>query len=209
MNINILGTICWVSRSGYTGEDGFELSIPNNVAEKIVLEILKDERVRPIGLGARDSLRLEAGLCLYGHDLNEKTTPIEASLGWAIHKARRKGGERAGGFPGETKIFNQLESGTVKKRIGLEPVGRGLVREGSQVFSDLECQTIIGHVSSGGFSPVLQRPVSVAFVNSDWAKIGTEVFVNLRGKVISAFITKLPFVENRYRYRERKSNEIH
>ncbi len=199
LSINILGVQCWVSRSGYTGEDGFELSIPNGDVQKVFLELLRDRNVMAAGLGARDSLRLEAGLCLYGQDLTETKTPIEASLSWAIHRSRRNGG-----FPGEKIILDQLSGFVPQKRVGLAPIGRAPIREGCEIFSDLSGSNQIGQVTSGGFSPTLNKPISIAFVKAEWARIGTEVSVSLRGKRTPALIRALPFVESNYRYKERK-----
>ena len=152
---SIAGAECWVSRSGYTGEDGFEISMPSSAAESITRSILSKQEVEFIGLGARDSLRLEAGLCLYGHDIDEATTPVEASLTWAIQKARRAHGERAGGFMGSEIISQQLEEGTDKKRVGFLPQTRAPMREGVEIFATETSKNVIGKITSGGFGPTV------------------------------------------------------
>ncbi|WP_277343846.1 glycine cleavage T C-terminal barrel domain-containing protein, partial [Pseudomonas viridiflava] len=155
---------CYVSRSGYTGEDGYEISVPSDKAEALARRLLEEPEVAPIGLGARDSLRLEAGLCLYGHDMNTDTSPIEASLLWAISKVRRADGARAGGFPGAEQIFAQQQAGVDKKRVGLVPQERTPVREGTHIV-DAE-DTVIGTVCSGGFGPSLGGPLAMAYLDS-------------------------------------------
>src|ERR1700760_1347313 len=154
----VAGHDCFVSRSGYTGEDGFEISVPAEQAEQLARLLLTDEDVLPIGLGARDSLRLEAGLCLFGHDIDASTTPVEAALEWSIQKSRRKGGARAGGFAGADKILGQLDSGAPYRRVGLKTEGRAPVREGAQLFADAASTTPIGKITSGGFGPRLNAP---------------------------------------------------
>ena len=149
----LAGLDCFVSRSGYTGEDGFEISLPAEAAEDLAKALLADASVLPIGLGARDSLRLEAGLCLYGHDLDRATTPVEGALEWSIQKSRRKGGARPGGFPGADAILNQFEHGAPRRRVGLRPEGRAPVREGAALFADDTSSQPIGTVTSGGFGP--------------------------------------------------------
>ena len=198
-NINILGSTCWVSRSGYTGEDGFELSIENESVERITKEILSDSDAKLIGLGARDSLRLEAGLCLYGNELNEETTPVQASLNWAIHKERKIGGSREGGFVGANNVLRELRDGTKMKRIALLPEGRGPMREGCQIFESFDSNSAIGFVTSGGFSPTLKKPISMGYIESEFTRTGLKVFVELRGKRMIASISDLPFVSNNYK----------
>ena len=149
--VNIAGVECFVTRSGYTGEDGFEISVPVQQAEDLARTLLAQDEVAPIGLGARDSLRLEAGLCLYGHDIDSTTTPVEANLNWAIQKVRRSGGERAGGFPGADVILRQFTEGVSRKRVGIQPAGRAPVREGTELL-DNQGHTI-GNITSGGFGP--------------------------------------------------------
>src|SRR6202163_4375041 len=155
------GLDCFVSRSGYTGEDGFEISVPAERAEQLAKLLLVNGDVLPIGLGARDSLRLEAGLCLYGHDIDTTTTPVEAALEWSIQKSRRHGGARAGGFPGADRILAELEKGAGRRRVGLRPEGRAPVREGAALFADASSTEPIGKVTSGGFGPSLNAPVAM------------------------------------------------
>ena len=199
--IKLFEADCWVSRSGYTGEDGFELSIPNDDVIRIVDEILSSQSVWPIGLGARDSLRLEAGLCLYGNELNDRTTPVEASLNWAIHKTRRIVGNKQTGFIGDNVILNQLQSGSELKRVALFPKERAPIREGSKLFETMESEVSIGAVTSGGFSPTLQKPISVAYIKRSFAKIDNEIFAEVRGKRMPALVTSLPFVKTKYKLR--------
>ena len=194
--VTLQGAACYVSRSGYTGEDGFEISVPTAHAEKLARALLAEPEVEAIGLGARDSLRLEAGLCLYGHDMNEKTTPIEASLLWAISKARRADGPRAGGFPGADTIFAQQQQGVAQKRVGLLPQERTPVREGAEV---VDAQgNVIGTVCSGGFGPTLGAPLAMAYLDSAFNPIDTEVWAIVRGKRVPMKVSKLPFVAQRY-----------
>jgi aminomethyltransferase len=189
----------YATRSGYTGEDGFEISVPLEKAEEIAKALLAAEGVAPIGLGARDSLRLEAGLCLYGADLDEATTPIEADLSWAIPKARRRGGARAGGFPGEATILGELEHGPERLRAGVRPQGRAPVRAGAAIYVAASESTPIGRVSSGGFSPSLDAPISIGYLPAALAKPGTQVWLELRGQKAPAEVVALPFVSHHYR----------
>ncbi len=191
--VSIMGAECWVSRSGYTGEDGFEISVPDDAARALAEALLADETVEPIGLGARDSLRLEGGLCLYGHDIDTGTTPVEAGLQWAIQKVRRVGGTRAGGFPGEEAILGQLEGGATRKRVGLRPEGRAPMREGVTLHAT-EDGPAIGQVTSGGFGPSVNGPVAMGYVPSEFASVGTKVFGEVRGKRMPVEVVKLPFV---------------
>ena len=193
-DLDLGGIAVWASRSGYTGEDGFEISVPQDQAEALVEMLLAQEAVEPIGLGARDSLRLEAGLCLYGHDIDEGTTPTEAALNWAIQKVRRTGGARAGGFAGEALILEQLSSGASRKRVGLLPQGRAPMREGVALFDAAEGGHRIGQVTSGGFGPTVQGPVAMGYVQADHAAIGTQIWGEVRGKRLPLSIAKLPFV---------------
>lgn len=195
--VSIQGISCFVTRSGYTGEDGFEISVANADAPRLARLLLANEAVKPIGLGARDSLRLEAGLCLYGHDLNQETTPVEAALNWVIPKVRREGGARSGGFPGANRILEQLASGAATKRVGLQASGRAPVREGAQVVTADGVE--IGKVTSGGFGPTVARPVAMAYVESEYAAIGTPLFAIVRGKQLPVVVSKPQFVEQRYR----------
>ena len=197
--IKLFEADCWVSRSGYTGEDGFELSIPNDDVVRVVDEILSNESVWPIGLGARDSLRLEAGLCLYGNDLNDKTTPVEASLNWAIHKSRRIVDNKQMGFIGDKVILKQLQFGSKLKRVALFPKERAPIREGCKLFGTIESEVSIGSVTSGGFSPTLQKPISLGYINSDFAIKDNEIFAEVRGKRMRLLVTSLPFVKTKYK----------
>ena len=190
----IAGAECWVSRSGYTGEDGYELSIPVAAAETVARALLAHDDVEFIGLGARDSLRLEAGLCLYGHDINTETTPIAASLNWAIQKARRNNGTRAGGFPGADIILKQIENGASQRRVGLRPIGRAPMREGVEIFADENSANAIGQVTSGGFGPSVEGPVAMGYVDTSLAKIGTKLYGEVRGKRQPVEVSALPFV---------------
>ncbi|HLL59401.1 MAG TPA: glycine cleavage system aminomethyltransferase GcvT [Allosphingosinicella sp.] len=186
------GVTAWISRSGYTGEDGFEISVPGaNVAA--VADLLTEQpEVKPIGLGARDSLRLEAGLPLYGHDLDTTTTPVEADLGFAISKRRRE----EGGFPGWFRIARELGDGPIRRRVGLAILGRQPVREGAMVV-DAEGNEV-GKVTSGGFSPVLEAPIAMAYVPAASAEPGTSVTLAQRGKIFEAKVVPMPFVPHRY-----------
>ena len=190
----IAGAECWVSRSGYTGEDGYELSIPVAAAETVARALLAHDDVEFIGLGARDSLRLEAGLCLYGHDINTETTPTAASLNWAIQKARRNNGTRAGGFPGADVILKQIENGASQRRVGLRPIGRAPMREGVEIFADENSANAIGQVTSGGFGPSVEGPVAMGYVDTNLAKIGTKLYGEVRGKRHPVEVSALPFV---------------
>jgi aminomethyltransferase len=193
------GVECFVSRSGYTGEDGFEISVPAEAAEWLAKQLLDDTDVLPVGLGARDSLRLEAGLCLYGHDIDTTTTPVEGALEWSIQKSRRKGGTRAGGFPGADLILAQFEQGAPRRRVGLRPAGRAPVREGAPLFADAASSEAIGAVTSGGFGPSLNAPVAMGYLPSPRATPGGLVFAELRGQRLPLRISPMPFVPNTYR----------
>ena len=203
-DIVIDGIACFVTRSGYTGEDGFEISVDNRDADALARVLLAQPEVTPIGLGARDSLRLEAGLCLYGNDLDSATTPIEGSLTWAISKARRAGGERAGGFPGADRILAQLAAGTdaaadgaiARKRVGLVGVERTPVREHTTLVDAAGDQ--IGLVTSGTFGPTAERAVALGYLPLSHAAAGTEVHALVRGKPVTMRVTPTPFVPHRY-----------
>ncbi|MEP2979333.1 MAG: glycine cleavage system aminomethyltransferase GcvT [Lentilitoribacter sp.] len=188
------GMELWVSRSGYTGEDGYEISIPSDDASAFVSKLAADELVEPIGLGARDSLRLEGGLCLYGNDIDETTTPVEAALTWAIQKARRAGGAREGGFPGAGTILAQFENGADRKRVGLLPEGRAPMRAGTKLFASETSSDEIGEITSGGFGPSVNSPVSMGYITTEFSNEGTKVFAEVRGKRLPATIAKMPFV---------------
>lgn len=191
--MELCGATCWVSRSGYTGEDGYEISVPVESAETLANALLAHEDVEPIGLGARDSLRLEAGLCLYGHDIDSQTSPVEAGLSWAIQKARKSGGYRAGGFPGADRILTELSDGASQKRVGLKPSGRAPMREGVALFVAEDGGDQIGHITSGGFGPTVGGPVAMGYIPTELAAEGTTVYGELRGKRQPLVVTALPF----------------
>jgi aminomethyltransferase len=186
------GQSLWISRSGYTGEDGFEISVPAIAAEQLADAIVAHELAKPIGLGARDSLRLEAGLPLYGHDLDTKITPVMAGLTFAINKRRRA----EGGFPGAMRIIAELENGAVEKRVGFEIEGRQPVREGALVLDGEGNQ--VGKITSGGFSPSLQRPIAMGYVAAPFAEVGTALKLEQRGKLFDSRVVAMPFVPHRY-----------
>jgi aminomethyltransferase len=186
------GTRAWISRSGYTGEDGFEISLPAGRAEAIAELIASQPEVKPIGLGARDSLRLEAGLPLYGHDLDPETTPVEADLTFAISKRRRE----EGGFAGWHRIARELAEGPIRRRVGLAVEGRQPVREGAMVVDGEGNE--VGKVTSGGFSPTLEAPIAMAYVPAASAEPGSEVTLAQRGKLFRAKVAPMPFVPHRY-----------
>ncbi len=193
------GIDCFVSRSGYTGEDGFEISAPADRAERLAAALLDNGDVLPIGLGARDSLRLEAGLCLYGHDIDATTTPAEAALQWSVQKSRRNGGARAGGFPGADVILAQLQKGAPRRRVGLKPEGRAPVREGAPLFADGASSEQIGAVTSGGFGPSLGAPIAMGYLPTPLAADGGTVFAELRGQRLPLRVAAMPFVPNTYK----------
>ncbi|WP_373086702.1 glycine cleavage system aminomethyltransferase GcvT [Sneathiella sp.] len=190
--VEIDGVTCFVTRSGYTGEDGFEISIPNSHAVNFCRKLLAGDVVSPVGLGARDSLRLEAGLCLYGHDLTEETTPVAAGLTWAISKRRRE----EGGFPGAEIIKNEIANKPAMKRVGILPEGRAPAREHTEIADGAD--TVIGEVTSGGFSPSMETPIAMGYVPLEFAAAGTEINLLVRGKSRPAKVVKMPFVEQRY-----------
>ena len=185
------GVTIYITRSGYTGEDGFEISIPNSKVENLI-KLLIDNKVKPIGLGARDTLRLEAGLCLYGHDLSEEINPIEANLKWAIAKKRRE----EGGFNGWEKIKDILNNGCSKIRVGILPEGRIIAREGTKIFS-MESEEI-GKITSGTFGPSVNAPVAMGYINSDYSAVGNKIKIEVRGKKYDAKISALPFYKKSY-----------
>ena len=190
---------CFVSRSGYTGEDGFEISVLTKDAEELTTALLADPAVLPIGLGARDSLRLEAGLCLYGHDIDTTTTPVEGALEWSVQKSRRNGGARAGGFPGTEVILKQFETGASRRRVGFKAEGRAPVRENAALFVDHTSQEAIGIVTSGGFGPSINAPVAMGYVPSSIAAEGTTVFAEVRGQRMPMRVSSMPFVPHNYK----------
>jgi aminomethyltransferase len=195
----VAGFDCFVSRSGYTGEDGYEISVPAAHAEALARLLLTRSDVLPIGLGARDSLRLEAGLCLYGHDIDTTTSPVEAALEWSVQKSRRHGGARAGGFPGAEKILSQFEKGASRRRVGLKPEGRAPVRDGVLLFADATSTEPIGKVTSGGFGPSLNTPVAMGYLPTALSAAGTQVFAELRGQRLPLKVAATPFVQNTYK----------
>ncbi len=193
---DIDGIEAYITCSGYTGEDGFELSVPASAAESVARHLLSHEAVEAIGLGARDSLRLEAGLCLYGHELTPETTPVEACLMWSISKARRADGERAGGFPGAELIFSRQAEGVPQRRVGLQVEGKRPVREG-QLVLNAEGEEI-GSVTSACYGATLGAPIAMAYVNSEYREPGTALSVDVRGKPQPVTVTRTPFVPQRY-----------
>ncbi|WP_110665100.1 glycine cleavage system aminomethyltransferase GcvT [Salinicola halophilus] len=194
---DVMNQTLWISRSGYTGEDGFEISTPRDATDALARWLLDQPEVEPIGLGARDSLRLEAGLCLYGHDIDEATTPVEASLPWAVGKARRMGGEREAGFPGADKILHQLQAKDhPRKRVGLIGEGRAPVREGAVLFDGDDRE--VGRVTSGGFGPSVASPIAMAYVLMDVAERGTTLYAEVRGKRLPMVVSAMPFVTANY-----------
>ncbi|OHV11976.1 glycine cleavage system aminomethyltransferase GcvT [Kushneria phosphatilytica] len=195
--VEIEGVPTWVSCSGYTGEDGYELSVPKEQAETLAQRLLSFESVEPIGLGARDSLRLEAGLCLYGHDLDETTTPADANLGWAIGKARRQGGEREGGFPGADVILTQLANrDSPRLRVGLQGETRTPVREGTLLYDEADVE--IGQVTSGTFGPSVGAPIAMAYLERAWTERNQTVYAEVRGKRQPMQVSAMPFIKPRY-----------
>jgi aminomethyltransferase len=192
----LAGADCFVTRSGYTGEDGFEISVPAEHAPALARALLSHPEVRPAGLGARDTLRLEAGLCLYGHDIDETTSPIEAGLGWAIQKVRRPGGARAGGYPGADAIEAHLSAGPSVKRVGLVGLERVPVREGTAIV-DAQGHAL-GHVTSGTLAPTVDKPVAMAYLAANHAIVHHEVQARVRGKPVPMRVCPLPFTPHRY-----------
>lgn len=200
--VNVCNVPCFISRGGYTGEDGHEISIPADKAIEVCKALLKEPEVEAIGLGARDSLRLEVGLCLYGHDITEDTTPVEGALTWSIGKRRRE----EGGFPGADKILEQLNSGNIeRKRVGIIPSGRAPAREGTEILD--ENDNIIGAITSGGFGPTYGGPVAMGYVNLQNSKIGTKIYLQVRKNKLEATVASMPFVPQRY-YRKKIKGRI-
>jgi aminomethyltransferase len=192
------GADLYITRSGYTGEDGFEISVPAAQAEALARALLAQPEVQPVGLGARNSLRLEAGLCLYGNDIDTTTTPVEAALNWAMQKVRRTGGERAGGFPGAAKVLAQLDGSTppARKRVGLVALERVPVREHTELQDTAGKH--IGEVTSGLLGPSVDRPVAMGYVGAEYAAVGTRVNAIVRGKVVPMEVSALPFLPPNY-----------
>ncbi|UXU75500.1 MULTISPECIES: glycine cleavage system aminomethyltransferase GcvT [unclassified Paracoccus (in: a-proteobacteria)] len=192
------GARLWISRSGYTGEDGFEISVPEAQATALAQALLDQPEVAPIGLGARDSLRLEAGMPLYGHDMNTDTLPGEAGLGWSIPKVRRQGGAREGGFPGAEAILAELAAGPARSRQGLRPEGRAPIREGVEIFDAAQGGNLLGRVCSGGFGPSVGGPVAMAILPAGLAE-GSTLWAELRGKRLAVRVAPLPFHQPSYK----------
>jgi len=192
------GADLYITRSGYTGEDGFEISLPASTADAFARALLAQPEVKPIGLGARNSLRLEAGLCLYGNDIDTTTTPVEANLNWAMQKVRRTGGARAGGFPGADKVLAQLDSTqpAQRLRVGLVGLERVPVREHVELHN--EAGQKIGEVTSGLLAPTADKPIALAYVQAEYAAVGTRLNAMVRGKAVPMEVSALPFVPNRY-----------
>ena len=189
----VAGAPAFVSRSGYTGEDGFEISLEGRDAERVARALLAEREVLPIGLGARDSLRLEAGLCLYGHDIDETTDPVEANLVWSIGKRRKE----AKDFPAAEKIMDRILNGAPRKRIGIRPDGKAPAREGTEIVD--KSGHIVGRITSGGFGPSLNGPMAMGYVESAFAADGTEIHLMVRGKAMPARVAPMPFVPHRYK----------
>ena len=197
--MELMGVECWVSRSGYTGEDGYEISVPDAQAVALCEALLAISGVEPIGLGARDSLRLEAGLCLYGNDIDTTTSPVEGAIEWAIQKVRRSGGARAGGFPGADRILDELENGASRRRVGILPDGRAPMREGTVLFATQEGGAAIGTVTSGAFGPSIGGPMSMGYVAIEHAVDGTQIYGEVRGKRMPATLAPMPFRPSTYK----------
>jgi len=197
--VELMGAEAWVSRSGYTGEDGYEISVPESAAVTLAEALLAQDAVEPIGLGARDSLRLEAGLCLYGHDIDTTTTPAAANLLWAIQKVRRADGERAGGFPGADIILPEIATGAPSVRVGLRPEGRAPMREGIDLYDSDTGGEAVGHITSGGFGPTVGGPVAMGYVPKEQATPGTRLYGEVRGKRLPVEVVTLPHVKQSYK----------
>jgi aminomethyltransferase len=201
----LLGQHCDVSRCGYTGEDGFEISVPSDAAEMLSRALLRIPAVIAVGLGARDSLRLEAGLCLYGQDITEKTDPIEAALEWSIQRSRRNGGTRAGGFPGADRILRQLDGSVPRRRVGLRSAGRAPVRAGAKLFETAGTDNPIGEITSGVFGPSIDAPVAMGYVAAEQADPGTQLHAELRGQRVPITVCEMPFIPTRYKRNQEPS----
>jgi aminomethyltransferase len=193
-DLTLDGVAVWASRSGYTGEDGYEISMPEAQAEALTRALLAQDGVEAIGLGARDSLRLEAGLCLYGNDIDSGTNPVEAALNWAVQKVRRAGGDRAGGFPGAEAVLAAFENGAARKRVGLQPEGRAPMRDGVEIYDAAEGGNKVGTVTSGSFGPTAGGPVAMGYVATENSAVGTALWGEVRGKRMPLTVAKLPFV---------------
>ncbi|MCA0962823.1 glycine cleavage system aminomethyltransferase GcvT [Salipiger bermudensis] len=197
--VELMGAEAWVSRSGYTGEDGYEISVREGDAVALAEALLAQEAVEPIGLGARDSLRLEAGLCLYGHDIDTTTTPAAANLLWAIQKVRRADGARAGGFPGADIILPEIATGAPSVRVGLKPEGRAPMREGIDLYDTDTGGEAVGRITSGGFGPTVGGPVAMGYVPAERSVPGTRLYGEVRGKRLPVEVVTLPHVKQSYK----------
>jgi len=195
-HFKLAGADCYVTRSGYTGEDGFEISVHEDHAVALARALINLPEVKPAGLGARDTLRLEAGLCLHGHDIDTRTSPVHAGLSWAIQKVRRPGGERAGHYPGAAAIESQLAQGVSFKRVGLVGLKRIPVREGAQLFDRRDQR--IGAITSGTIGPTINQPIAMAYLSTDHAQLHHEVYAEVRGQKLPMRVTPMPFVPHRY-----------
>lgn len=199
-----------VSRSGYTGEDGFEVSVSEVTARAFAEALLAMDPVEPIGLGARDSLRLEAGLCLYGSDIDTTTSPVEAALEWAVQKVRRSGGARAGGFPGDGRILSEFDNGALRRRVGLLPGGRAPMRAGTELYAKADGGAPIGIVTSGAYGPSVGCPMSMAYVATPYATDGATLYGEVRGKRLPGIVAPMPFHPTTYKRRlQENPDEIH
>ena len=205
--IRIAGIECCVTRSGYTGEDGFEISTHETSALDLASVLLALDSVEPSGLGARDTLRLEAGLCLHGNDIGPRTSPVEAGLSWAIPASRRSGGVRAGAFPGAERILKEIEHGPSQKRVGIRPIGKAPVRAHAPLLAPNN--TLVGEVTSGGFGPSVGAPIAMAYLPSTFAEPGTTLEAQVRNKALPVTVCRLPFVPHRYhqKTKEKRRND--
>lgn len=193
LQTSIMGFSCLISRSGYTGEDGFEISFPDEGIVSLADSLCANNEVQPIGLGARDSLRLEAGLCLYGHDIDTTTSPVEANLIWTISKNRQIKKD----FPGASRILQELETRPSRVRVGISPLTRVPAREGTEIFDAQK--TAIGKITSGGYGPNVKRPIAMGYVKVEFSKPGTHLYLKVRDQMLPAEVAKLPFVEHHYK----------
>ena len=197
--IPIAGAECWISRSGYTGEDGFEISIPNKAAENVTKTLLKNKSVELVGLGARDSLRLEAGLCLYWQDIDTKTSPVAAGLKWAMHKSRLSKGQKEGSFPGANTILSEIKNGTEYKLVGFVPLWKAPIRTDTQLFDNGTSCVPIGRITSGLFSPTQKHPIALGYIKIEFSRLGNRVNAQVRGKLLEVEVTSLPFVKKNFK----------
>ncbi|MEM8661187.1 MAG: glycine cleavage T C-terminal barrel domain-containing protein, partial [Pseudomonadota bacterium] len=196
MKTTLEGAEAYVTASGYTGEDGFEISVPAVAAEAVARRLLSNASVSPVGLGARDSLRLEAGLCLYGHELTEQINPIEAGLTWSISRSRRPDGAKPGGFPGDEVIFESLKKGVERRRVGLTVQGKRPVREGMSVLNSEGSE--VGTICSACYGATVGGPIAMAYVQDAYSGLDTSLRVDVRGKPVAVQVSKMPFIPQRY-----------